>query len=148
MQNLFLLFFLFCQIMLFAEPHGSSLRVWYAHPADATVSDDKNGWKNDAEWLKAFPVGNGFLGAMVFGDVNKERIQLNEKSLWSGSPENGNNPDAYPALEKIRQLLWEGKYREATALTEKTQICKGAGSGKGNGANVPFGCFQTLRLVA
>lgn len=144
MKNLFLFFFLFCQMTLFAEPYGSSLRVWYTHPADATVADDKNGWKNDAEWLKAIPVGNGFLGAMVFGDVNKERIQLNEKSLWSGSPENGNNPDAYPALDKIRQLLWAGKYKEATLLTEKTQICKGAGSGKGNGANVPFGCFQTL----
>ena len=144
MKNLFLFFFLLCQIILVAEPHGSSLRIWYSHPADATVEDDKNGWKNDAEWLKAIPVGNGFLGAMVFGDVNKERIQLNEKSLWSGSPENGNNPDAYSALDKIRQLLWDGKYKEATLLTEKTQICKGAGSGNGNGAMVPFGCFQTL----
>ncbi len=123
---------------------AAPLRIWYAHPADATVEDEKKGSNNDAEWLKAIPVGNGFLGAMVFGDVNRERIQLNEKSLWSGSPENGNNPDAFPALAKIRQLLWDGKYKEATALTVKTQICKGAGSGRGNGAGVPFGCFQTL----
>ncbi len=126
------------------QDQSNPLRIWYAHPADATVADDQNGWKNDAEWLKAIPVGNGFLGAMVFGDVNKERIQLNEKSLWSGSPENGNNSEASSALDKIRQLLWEGKYKEASSLTEKTQICKGSGSGKGNGANVPFGCFQTL----
>ena len=120
------------------------LRIWYVHPADATAEDDKNGWKNDAEWLKAIPVGNGFLGAMVFGDVNRERIQLNEKSLWSGSPDDNNNSDAYPALAKIRQLIWEGNYKEATWLTEKTQICKGAGSGKGNGAGAPYGSFQTL----
>ncbi len=122
----------------------ASLRIWYAHPADATAMDDKNGWKNDPEWLKAIPVGNAFLGGMVFGGVNKERIQLNEKSLWSGSPENGNNPDAFPALAKIRQLLFDGKYKEASQLTAKTQVCRGAGSGQGNGASVPFGCFQTL----
>ena len=81
---------------------------------------------------------------MVFGDVNLERLQLNEKSLWSGSPDDNNNPDAYASLDKIRELLFKGKYKEATELTLKTQVCKGAGSGQGNGANVPFGCFQTL----
>ena len=144
MRHLFLLFFLTLQVILCANPHEHTLCIWYAQPANATAVDDKNGWKNDPEWLKAMPVGNGFLGAMIFGDVNKERIQLNEKSLWSGSPENGNNPEAFPALEKIRQLLFEGKYKEATELTEKTQICKGAGSGQGNGATVPYGSFQTL----
>ena len=123
---------------------AASLKIWYTHPANATVSDDKNGWKNDAEWLKAIPIGNGFIGAMVFGDVNKERIQLNEKSLWSGSPEDGNNPAAFPALGQIRRLLWDGKYKEAASLTEKTQICKGDGSGRGNGASAPYGSFQTL----
>lgn len=123
---------------------GGKLRLWYAGPANSTLEDDKNGWKNDAEWLKALPVGNGFLGAMIYGGVNTERIQLNEKSLWSGSNENGNNPEAFPALDKIRRLLWAGKYKEATLLTEKTQVCSGAGSGKGNGAGVPFGCFQSL----
>lgn len=122
----------------------SNLRIWYDHPAKSVQADEKNGWNNDAEWLKAFPIGNGFMGAMVFGDVNRERIQLNEKSLWSGSPEDGNNPNAFTALNQIRQLLWQGKYREAEALTEKTQICQGKGSGQGNGANVPYGTFQTL----
>lgn len=120
------------------------LRLWYNQPANATIPDLKEGSVNDAEWLKALPVGNGFLGAMVFGGVNRERIQLNEKSLWSGSPDDNDNPDAYASLGKIRQLLWDGKYKEATGLTLKTQICKGAGSGNGNGAKVPFGCFQTL----
>jgi len=120
------------------------LRLWYDKPADASIPDDKNGWKNDPEWLKALPVGNGSLGGMVYGDVSTERIQLNEKSLWSGSPADNDNPDSYGALDSIRKMLYTGKYKEAHQLAEKTQICKGAGSGHGNGAEVPFGCFQTL----
>ena len=122
----------------------SSLKIWYDEPAASDVPDDKEGWRNDAEWLKALPVGNGFVGAMVFGDVNSERIQLNEKSLWSGSPEDNDNPEAFESLGSIRELLFKGKYKEATDLTLKTQVCKGAGSGNGNGAGVPFGCYQTL----
>jgi alpha-L-fucosidase 2 len=125
-------------------PKQSPLKLWYAHPADASVPDLKDGWQNDGEWLKALPVGNGFLGAMVFGDVNRERLQLNEKSVWSGSPADNDNPDAFAALGEIRRLLFAGKYKEATELTLKSQVCKGVGSGHGNGAEVPFGCFQTL----
>lgn len=124
--------------------HNNALKLWYKQPALATVMDSPDGWKNDLEWLKALPLGNGSLGAMVFGDVNKERIQLNEESMWSGSPDDNDNPNAYPAQTEIRKLLFEGKYKEATALTQKTQISKGKGSGHGNGANVPFGSFQTL----
>ena len=120
------------------------LTLWYDKPADASVKDIREGWKNDEEWLKALPVGNGFIGAMVFGDVNKERLQLNDKTLWSGSPADNDNPEAFASLEKIRELLFAGKYKEATELTNKTQVCKGVGSGNGNGANVPFGCYQTL----
>lgn len=126
------------------ETERSNPRLWYNQPANSSVEDVKEGWINDAEWLKALPVGNGFLGAMVFGDVNLERLQLNEKTLWSGSPDDNNNPEAFASLGKIRQLLFEGKYKEANEMTNKTQVCKGVGSGQGNGANVPFGCFQTL----
>ncbi|MBK6284733.1 MAG: glycoside hydrolase family 95 protein [Draconibacterium sp.] len=119
-------------------------KLWYNQPADATVADDPNGWKDDPEWLKALPLGNGSLGVMVFGDVNTERIQLNEESMWSGSPDENNNLEAFAAQAEIRKLLFEGKYKEATDLTNQTQVCEGAGSGHGNGANVPFGCFQTL----
>lgn len=122
----------------------SALRLWYTQPANSTVTDAQQGWGNDTEWLKALPVGNGFLGAMVYGDVNKERIQLNEKSLWSGSPDDNNNPEAAKSLDQIRQLLFEGKYKEADALANKTQVCKGVGSGYGNGSTAPYGCFQTL----
>ncbi len=120
------------------------LKLWYNTPAQSSVTDSPNGWKDDAEWLKALPLGNGSLGLMVFGDVNVERIQLNEESMWSGSSDDNDNPEAYPAQVNIRQLLFDGKYKKATKLTNKTQICKGAGSGHGNGSKVPFGCFQTL----
>ena len=122
----------------------SNLKLWYTKPAEASVPDSPNGWEDDPEWLKSLPLGNGSLGVMVFGDVNHERIQLNEESIWSGSPEENDNPEAVHHLDKIRQLLFAGKYREATELTNKTQVCKGIGSGYGNGAAVPFGCFQTL----
>lgn len=121
-------------------------KIWFTTPANATVKDNPDGWVSDEEWLKALPVGNGSLGAMVFGDVNQERIQLNEMTLWSGSVEDANNPEASKYLGEIRNLLFEGKYKEATDLTNKTQIAKGKGSGTGNAAinDAPFGCFQTL----
>jgi alpha-L-fucosidase 2 len=144
MKNLIICFAIGILPLLGLAQHKEPLRIWYKQPADATVKDNVNGWENNKEWLRALPVGNGFLGAMVFGDVNYERIQLNEKSLWSGSPDDDNNPEAFGSLNQIRELLFQGKYKEATDLTLKTQVCKGAGSGYGNGANVPFGCFQTL----
>ena len=126
------------------SPPAHPAKLWYAHPADSTVSDLKEGWLNDPEWLKALPVGNGSLGAMAFGDVGRERLQLNEKGVWSGSPDDNDNPEAFASLAEIRRLLFEGKYKEANEVVLRTQICKGAGSGHGNGADVPFGCFQTL----
>jgi alpha-L-fucosidase 2 len=144
MKNLIICFAIGILPLLGLAQHKEPLRIWYKQPADATVKDNVDGWENNKEWLRALPVGNGFLGAMVFGDVNYERIQLNEKSLWSGSPDDDNNPEAFGSLNQIRELLFQGKYKEATDLTLKTQVCKGAGSGFGNGANVPFGCFQTL----
>lgn len=126
------------------EAVGDHLKLWYDKPANASVSDDPNGWKDDEEWLKALPLGNGSLGLMVFGDVNRERIQLNEESMWSGSSDDNDNTEAFAAQAKIRQLLFHGKFKEATELTNKTQICIGKGTGFGNGAEVPFGCFQTL----
>ncbi len=87
----------------------TTLKLWYQQPADATVKDIPYKWKDDPEWLKALPLANGSLGVMVFGDVNQERIQLSEESMWSGSPDNNDNPDAYPAQAKIRELLFQGK---------------------------------------
>src|SRR5690606_12044187 len=99
---------------------------------------------DDPHWLSALPLGNGALGVMVFGDVHHERLQLDEESMWSGSPDDNDNPAALQALDDIRQLLFAGKFKEASELTQQTQVCAGAGSGHGNGAGVPFGSFQTL----
>jgi alpha-L-fucosidase 2 len=123
---------------------AKKLRLWYDKPADSQTIDVKKSSSNDAEWLKALPVGNGFMGAMVYGDVNRELIQLNEKTLWSGSPDDNNNPVAAEALVKIRQLLFEKKYKEANELTSNTQVCKGVGTGRGSGAKAPYGSYQTL----
>ncbi|NLR66371.1 glycoside hydrolase family 95 protein [Chitinophaga varians] len=120
------------------------MKLWYTSPASATAKDGTSPWKDDPAWLQALPLGNGNIGAMVFGDVNQERVQLNEKTLWNGSNDDNDNPEAAKYLPEIRKLLFEGKFKEATALTNKTQICKGAGSGHGNGSNVPFGTYQTL----
>jgi alpha-L-fucosidase 2 len=121
-----------------------SLRLWYDKPAFSQTTNFVSRISNDAEWVKALPVGNGFLGAMIFGGVNNETIQLNEKTLWSGSPDDNNNPVAAESLGKIRQLLFEKKYREASAMTRITQVCKGVGSGNGSGSKVSYGSYQTL----
>ena len=121
------------------------LTLWYNTPADVTATDNHfQGYNDDQEWLKALPLGNGSLGAMVFGGVDKERIQLNEETMWSGSNQDSDNPEAAKHLEEIKQFLFEGKYREATDLTNRTQICSGKGSGQGQGKNIPFGCYQTM----
>lgn len=64
-------------------------------------------------WEAAFPLGNGRIGAMVFGRKGKERIALNEETFWSGKPKDGNNPGAKAALPKARKALLAGKYEEA-----------------------------------
>ena len=71
------------------------------------------------EWNQALPLGNGRLGAMVFGNVNGERIQLNENSLWMGGPRDTNNPDALKHLAEVRRLLFAGLPVEAYAVAEK-----------------------------
>ena len=79
--------------------------LFYTHPA--------------REWNQALPLGNGRLGAMVFGNVNAERIQLNENTLWMGGPRDTNNPDALKHLPEVRRLLFAGLPVEAYAVAEK-----------------------------
>ena len=78
------------------------MKLWYKQPAE--------------DWNEALPLGNGRLGAMVFGGVTKERLQLNEDSVWYGGPRNRNNPSSLEALPQIRQLIREGRITEATEL--------------------------------
>jgi alpha-L-fucosidase 2 len=77
-----------------------------------------------AEWVRALPVGNGRLGAMVFGGIVHERLQLNEDTLWAGRPYDPVNPDSKNALPEVRRLLAERKYSEAAKLVEANVMSK------------------------
>lgn len=95
-------------------------------------------------WEECFPLGNGHLGMMPDGGIEKETIVLNDIALWSGAPSDDSNPLALKSLPEIQRLLKEGKNDEAQKLMYETFVCGGKGSGHGQGAKVPFGCFQTL----
>ena len=88
------------------------LSLWYRQPA--------------VRWEEALPIGNGRLGAMIFGDPAKERLQLNEDTFWSGGPYDPNNPEHLTQLSNIRQLIWDGKSREANQLAQ-TMMAKPLG---------------------
>lgn len=85
------------------------------------------------------PLGNGRLGAMIYGGVDQERIVLNDSTMWSGSRWNANRPDAYKYLPQIRHLLIEGKNVQAEALDNAHFTCKSPGSGSPR-----YGCYQVL----
>lgn len=95
-------------------------------------------------WEETLPLGNGRLGMMPDGGVNKETVLLNEISMWSGSKHDTDNPAAQSALPAIRKLLFEGRNDEAQTLMYNTFVCKGPGSGQGQGAQVPYGSYQLL----
>lgn len=98
---------IFCMsyVAMAQEQKGTGLKLWYTQPAKV--------------WEEALPLGNGKTGAMVFGRVNKERFQLNDNTLWSGSPESGNNPKGPASLPLVRQAVFEGDYARAAALWKK-----------------------------
>jgi alpha-L-fucosidase 2 len=85
-----------------APPPDHALTLWYRRPAE--------------QWTEALPVGNGRLGAMVFGGVTNERLQINEDTLWAGGPYDPVNPAARAALPSVRQLVFQGRYKEADRL--------------------------------
>lgn len=99
----------FVSILFFKGNAQTNEKLWYKKPA--------------AAWTEALPVGNGRLGAMVFGRVNEELIQLNENSLWSGGPVSQSiNPEAAEHLPQIRKVLMEQEdYAAATAIAKKMQ---------------------------
>ena len=92
---------------------GQPNLLWYDKPA--------------VKWVEALPVGNGRLGAMVFGGLNQERLQLNEGTLWAGGPYDPVNPEAREALPQVRQLINEAKYREAARLISAKVMAKPLG---------------------
>ena len=126
--------------------HGyGNCRIWYDEPAGVLSKDDAyNGWSDDAEWMKALPIGNGYMGAMVFGGVSEERVQINNKTLWSGSLQEADNPASIASRDKIRGLLFQGRNKKAEEISQKTQTCLGLGSNRGGSAKEPYGSYQTL----
>jgi alpha-L-fucosidase 2 len=89
-------------------------------------------------------VGNGRLGAMMFGEVSNETLVLNENTVWSGRPLDQNREGAWQARERIVQLLIQGKNADAEKLLNESFTSSGPGSTFGNAKDGPFGCYQLL----
>ncbi len=105
---------------------GEKIELWYDKPA--------------LRWVEALPVGNGRLAAMLYGRVEQERIQLNEDTLWAGSPYDPNNPEALPALPVVRRLIEEEKFQEAAELISKSVMAKPL-------SQMPYGAAGDLFLT-
>ena len=107
-RTLLLICFAFLSLAGSAKTATHSNTLWYNRPAKV--------------WEEALPIGNGRLGAMVFGNPFHETIQLNEESLWSGAPINSNNPAAREHLDKIRELVLDHNYVEANKLVARYMV--------------------------
>ncbi|MGO9586880.1 MAG: glycosyl hydrolase family 95 catalytic domain-containing protein, partial [Limisphaerales bacterium] len=93
-----------------APPPAEPLSLWYRQPA--------------TNWVSALPVGNGRLGAMVFGGIAREKLQLNEDTLWAGGPYDPDNTNALAALPEVRRLIFDGKYADAQKLASQKMMAK------------------------
>lgn len=109
----FILFSLPCNLM--SQELKNELKLWFKEPA--------------SEWNNALPVGNGKLGAMVFGGVKHERLQLNEESVWTKGDILTDKENGYKALPEIRQLLFEEKYAEAEQMCQDALMAERLPSG-------------------
>jgi alpha-L-fucosidase 2 len=92
-------------IQFLAGQDMQELRFWYNRPAE--------------NWNEALPIGNGCLGAMVFGDPGREHLQLNEETVWAGGPHNNVNPESKPYITKVRNLLFKGEYKKAQEMADE-----------------------------
>lgn len=90
------------------KSESNQLTLWYKQPAKV--------------WDEALPVGNGRLGAMVFGNAVKERIQINEESIWAGCPVNNNNPGSLAHLPEIQKALFESRFKDAWQLANDNML--------------------------
>jgi len=93
---------------------ANDLALWYDRPAGS-------------DWLRALPVGNGRLGAMVFGNTDTERLQLNEDTVWAGGPHDYSNPRGAGSLAQIRQLVFSNQWTQAQSLIDQTMLGSPAG---------------------
>lgn len=110
MRKTFFCCLLLTSVVCFGQ-ENKKLKLWYTQPAGQT-------------WENALPIGNGRLGAMIYGNVENEVIQLNEHTVWSGGPNRNDNLSALASLPEIRKLIFDGKHKEAEMLANKTIITK------------------------
>lgn len=96
------------------------------------------------DFTESLTMGNGRLGACVYGELLREQVILNESSVWSGSHEEANRPGASQHLPDIRRLLQEGRNYQAQQLFAGHFTCQGKGTNFAHGTDVPFGCYQVL----
>lgn len=111
----------FCALTLQAQEY----RLWYNSPAEV--------------WTEALPLGNGRLGAMVYGIPTTERLQLNEETIWAGQPNTNANNKSKPWVEKVRKLVFDGKFTEAQDMANE-HLMSGSNSG------MPYQTFGDLYI--
>lgn len=111
---------------------GSQPRMAFHFDAPATT------------WEECLPLGNGRIGLTPDGGIDRETLILNEATLWSGSRQEADNPDAVRALGRIRELILGGHAAEAEALLNEVFVCRGVGTNSGDAADKPFGSYQML----
>ena len=104
MKRLFVFLALAATLSGLSAQDDNTERLWYDRPANI--------------WLEALPIGNGHLGAMVYGGTKTEQIQLNEETFWSGGPHNNNSNASLNELEHVRQLIFDGKEQEAQNIID------------------------------
>lgn len=119
----------FSLLLKWAAPAFALALSTITHPAAPAADYANRLWydKPAGKWVEALPVGNGRLGAMIFGGSHLERLQLNEGALWAGGPYDPVNPEAKEALPQVRQLVNEAKYREAAKLISAKVMAKPLG---------------------
>ena len=110
MKTFFLITFLFVSNFIFSQ-QSNELKIWYNEPSGEI-------------WENALPLGNGHIGTMVYGNVTKDIFQLNENTVWSGSPNRNDNADALEALPKVRELIFNKEYKAAENLANEKIITK------------------------
>ncbi|MCP2356602.1 alpha-L-fucosidase 2 [Nonomuraea thailandensis] len=100
----------------------ATARAASAPPPEVRAANDLALWYDESagtDWLRALPIGNGRLGAMVFGNTDTERLQLNEDTVWAGGPYDQSNPRGAAALGQIRQLVFQNQWNQAQTLIDQ-----------------------------
>lgn len=125
MKKLFLSVSVILASLFSTAQNSENLKLWYDEPAK--------------EWTEALPIGNGRIGAMVFGNPVQEEFQINEETVWGGGPHNNINTLAKDHLDEIRALIFAGKNKEAQDLCDKYIASKG-------GQGMPYQTIGSIRL--